>query len=319
MILKLLWALAFAPVVLGQLCCPNGAFNGDPSLLCNNPNIARYGHLQCYQQYEINCDGYYDAQNLLDGTALNDQTIAGCFDYCTINNPGFLSLQMQSVLFIDNVVFCVCFADEGPFIADNNNYGAQYCPQVPSTTTAATPTATPSSCCSNGIFTDDLENACNLIDPSYGDGQCYGHFEIHCDGVYLEYTTQPNSAQYSGAYTIADCFEYCRDYGGDSTAVDWIRHNDEIPQLLFCYCLTGQSEFVALADPNEYSPGISMSYCSTGPSTNPLPCCEPFTGDQTQLCLNPLSSDYGDGKCVLDEHQQPYRVSDSIISITMKY
>jgi hypothetical protein len=36
-------------------------------------------------------------------------------------------------------------------------------------------------CCTNGLYSGDIADACSPANPTYGDGFCWEQFEINCD------------------------------------------------------------------------------------------------------------------------------------------
>jgi hypothetical protein len=198
---------------------------------------------------------------------------------------------------------------------------------ISSTTTTLVPTlptATllPSNCCPNGTFTGLLSQACVSPHRLYGDGQCYGEYQINCRGIDPKYSTVVAydylSTSYSGpefpepdpgpyGYPMNGCLDFCRgtnkpflaamvgeDYGFVSGGISYYFFN--------CYC-------ASIGPPrNLFDYGISsLSYCPTGVETPPPSCCEPYTDNLSKICTatpeNPRYSNYGNRKCLPGGYQ----------------
>jgi hypothetical protein len=190
-------------------------------------------------------------------------------------------------------------------------------PTSSSTSTSTYATATATACCSNGVFTGDLAEACSEEHPLYGDGQCYGQYQINCRGGYLKTPVITNSEEtppifedgtvYSPAANLSECLYFCLSFGTSFTSVNWIPPSAFNSQYLptTCQCLSEPSDFRILALPGQRGLYVSLDFCPTGPPTPPPPCCEPYLGNLDHLCAyanapseDPDPNGTGNGKCL---------------------
>jgi hypothetical protein len=157
-------------------------------------------------------------------------------------------------------------------------------------------TAFGQSCCPNGIYIDDPELICN--NPAvfaYGEGQCYGQFQINCytfpnsrDSFVFDYTLPHDSS-------IADCYGFCHEFAPSFTDVIFIPFATGPPN---CECAIDQ---VGL---NGDLGAHTLTYCGLGPPAPSPPCCERFTGDESKICVDPTDAvNYGDGKCLANNFE----------------
>jgi hypothetical protein len=146
-------------------------------------------------------------------------------------------------------------------------------------------------CCPNGVYTDDPKLICSKPNTyAYGDGQCYGQYEIDC-------FTSPDSPTYIGFNddlpddaSIVDCFNFCREFEPSFTTVSFTPFGYAPPN---CDCIinAGTLDFDITTS--------TLNYCGSGPPPPPLPCCQPFLGDETKICMDPTDSlNYGDRQCL---------------------
>jgi hypothetical protein len=172
-------------------CC--APFKGDLNQSCEDPtDSVNYGDQQCFSQggqvFQIVCsEGPQGADNVLITESYGPQISPfGCLEYC-MSQPSASS----ATGFVVHDGECDCIV--GP-----NNFGPYHysilqvdysiCPSPSgtssstssSTTTTPTATSTPTACCPHGAFQDELHNACSDSRPSYGDGFCYGQYQINC-------------------------------------------------------------------------------------------------------------------------------------------
>jgi hypothetical protein len=229
---------------------------------------------------------------------------------CQVDEPGLVVVN-----WLDNGE-CFCGSDYYSHFLDGAASGLfktdySLCPAgtssssssaTPTTTTTATATPSSPACCSNGVFTDDIAKACNLT-PNYGDGQCYGQYEINCKGGYTFEIDTTNLELSPVELNLGDCLQFCvsfgNPFGDDWTALNLINNNDFTGPYWQCDCLSAYSGFQNYQTPGQQAVIMSMTFCPTGPpQVIEFPCCEPYTGDFTQACVDPSSPDYGDRKCL---------------------
>jgi hypothetical protein len=130
MIIKLASVLGFTAIVLAQTqaCCPNGVYTDDPALACNNPDVANYGDLMCYGQYEIDCTGSRGASNPIKETQQTSHSIISCIQFCEDFAPGFATANLLGVTNPGEIPTCTCFGISGPLTANSDAFSANLCP-----------------------------------------------------------------------------------------------------------------------------------------------------------------------------------------------
>jgi hypothetical protein len=169
-------------------------------------------------------------------------------------------------------------------------------------------------CCPNGIFTDDLANACQPGNPLYGDGQCYGQYQINCQFGYNSYFSAPEMFLAVGTvrtypydtYNLETCLNFCRGYGGQFMSATlnikpYLGENNDPPGWqIGCGCRAEEAE-IFITGFTEISDYRSLIYCPTGPPAPPLACCEQYNDDLSKLCKGTDSDpdqSYGNDKCL---------------------
>jgi hypothetical protein len=180
-----------------------------------------------------------------------------------------------------------------------------------SATTSPTPTST--ACCPNGVFTGDISEAC-VLTPGYGDGQCFGQYQINCFDAYLTEENTTNEFVALDPITWDQCLQFCLasgNVGGPWQGFDVLTTFVPGYTVWECTCLVGPSDYQYLMAPGQPSYGISGIECPTGPPTISFPCCEPFTGDLTDACVDPNIPNYGDGQCI--GNTNTYQVSSKFL------
>jgi hypothetical protein len=187
-----------------------------------------------------------------------------------------------------------------------------------SATTSPTSTPTSTACCPNGVFTGDISEAC-VLTPGYGDGQCFGQYQINCFDAYLSEQTVTNELGASDPITWDQCLQFCLesgDLGGLSEGFSVLTLDFSGTTFWECICLVNPSQYTYLKPPGQPSLGISGIECPVGPPTISFPCCEPFNGNLTDACMDPNIPNYGHGQCIGGDNT--YQVSFEFLQFSLE-